>query len=231
MPRTILAAAALLASLALLALAGPAGAAEPRQISIRAADGLTLRGTWYQADATASGRVVLLLHELCGNREAWRPFLDGLARAGIDAVAVDLRGFGETGGVHDLEAQIADTRAWLRWIEARPGVQRVGVMGESLGAKLALVACARDPGCRAAAALSPYGELAPRDLDFRDRAVFLVGTRGDDVHSALAVRRMAVDVQGDVTLRLVAGSEPGVATALEDGGLVAEAVAWLGRHL
>jgi alpha-beta hydrolase superfamily lysophospholipase len=217
--------------LAMLLSAAPAAASEPQAVSIRAADGLVLRGTWHQADAVASGRVVLLLHEMCGNRAAWEPFLDRLHRAGIDALAVDLRGFGETGGAHDFAAQVSDAKAWLAWIRAQRAAQRVGVMGESLGAKLAIVACARDPGCRAVAALSPYGELAPADLDFRERAVFLVGTRGDDVHSALAVRRMAADVQGDVTIRLVAGSEPGVATALEHGGLVEEAVAWLDRHL
>ncbi len=217
---------------ALLALPSAALAA-PRPVSLPASDGLVLRGTWHPSDRP-TGRAVLLLHEMCGNRGAWAPFLDGLRAAGVSVLAVDLRGFGETGGKMDWDAEVADARAWLGWMRAQRGVSadRVGVMGESLGAKLALAVCSRDPACRAAVALSPYGEVAAADVDFRDRAVFLVGTRGDDVHSGLAVRRMAADVQGDATIRLVAGSEPGIATLLEGGeDLVTEVVRWLDRHL
>lgn len=218
---------------ALLALSSPAFAAEPRPVSIRAADGLVLHGTWFPSDRP-TGRAVLLLHEMTGNRAAWSPFLGGLRAAGIEALAVDLRGFGETGGKMEWDAELADAGAWLAWMRTQPGIAagRVSIMGESMGAKLALMVCARDPGCAAAAAVSPYGIFTAADVDFRDRALFLVGTRGDDVHSAQAVRRIAADVQGDVTIRLVAGSEPGIATLVEGGpGLVAEVVAWLDRHL
>jgi pimeloyl-ACP methyl ester carboxylesterase len=214
---------------ALVALASPAVAAEPRPVSLRAPDGLTLRGTYHPA-AHSTGRAVLLLHELCGNRNAWAPFLARLSTAGIDAVAVDQRGFGETGGKWDLADQVVDARAWLAWLRAQPGVSRLGVMGESLGAKVALSACAPEEDCVAVVALSPYGEFAPRDVDFHDRAVYAVGVRGDDVQSALGVRRLARDVQGDVTLRLVAGLEPGIGSVLE-AGLGDEVVAWLDRHL
>jgi dienelactone hydrolase len=226
-PRHVLLAAPLLAAALLAAL--PASAADARPVSLRAADGLTLRGTWHPA-ARPTGRAVLLLHEMCGNRSAWAPFLARLSEAGVDALAVDLRGFGETGGELDWSKEVADARAWLAWLAALPGAEVLGIAGESLGAKLALVVCAAEPRCQAAAALSPYGIFTPGELDYRDRAVYLLGVRGDDVHSALAVRRMAGDVQGDVTLRLVAGVEPGIATALE-ADLVAEVVGWLDEHL
>ncbi len=216
-----------------LALSTPAVAAEPGPVALETADGLVLRGTWYPSDRP-TGRAVLLLHEMCGNRGAWAPFLDGLRRAGIEALAVDLRGFGETGGKMEWESELADARAWLEWIRARTATSdaRVGIMGESLGAKLALVVCSHDPRCSAAAALSPYGAFGSADLDFRDRAVLLVGTRGDDVHSGLAVRRMAADVQGDVTIRLVPGNEPGIASVLDQrADMVGEVVRWLDRHL
>jgi dienelactone hydrolase len=220
---------ALLAAALLFASPAVSGAPEPRPVSVRAADGLTLRGTYHPA-ARSTGRAVLLLHEMCGNRGAWAPFLPRLSAAGIDAVAVDLRGFGETGGGLEWADEVADVRAWLEWLHRQPGVERLGVMGESLGAKLALSGCAADEACLAAAALSPYGVLAQRDLDFRDRAVYLLGVRGDDVQSALGVRRMAGDVQGDVTLRLVAGADPGIGSVVE-ASMVDEVVGWLDRHL
>ncbi len=226
MPRHLLLAA-------LVALSTPALAEGPASVALPAAEGLVLRATWYPSDRP-TGRAVLLLHEMCGNRSAWTPFLDGLRAAGIEVLAVDLRGFGETGGKMEWDAELADARAWLGWIRGQAGVRadRVGIMGESLGAKLALAVCSRDTRCAAAVALSPYGAFTAADLDFRDRAVFLVGTRGDDVHSGLAVRRIAADIQGDVTIRLVSGSEPGIATALDDGAmLVPEVVQWLDRHL
>ena len=72
---------------ALLVLSTSALGAEPRAVSIAAADGLALRGTWYASDRPA-GRAVLLLHEMCGNRSAWSPFLDSLRAAGISVLAV-----------------------------------------------------------------------------------------------------------------------------------------------
>jgi len=50
------------------------------------------------------------------------------------------------------------------------------------------------------------------------------------VQSALGVRRMAGDVQGDVTLRLVAGADPGIGSVVE-ASMVDEVVGWLDRHL
>lgn len=223
-PRAL--AAAILA--AAVALPGISSAA-PREVSIRAADGLTLRGSWRAAERR-TGRAVLLLHEMCGNRGAWEPFLAGLSAAGIDTLAVDLRGFGATGGKMAWPDEVSDAKAWFAWLAGQPGVERIGVVGESLGAKLALSICGGEARCRVAAAISPYGTFTQRELDFRDRAVYLLGVRGDDVHSAQAVRRIASDVQGDVTLRLVAGIEPGIATALE-GNHVDEVVTWVDRHL
>jgi alpha-beta hydrolase superfamily lysophospholipase len=225
MSSSLRSAAALLAALALPA---PAAAA-PLPVSLRASDGLVLRASWYPA-ARRSGSAVLLLHEMCGNRNAWAPFLADLSAAGVDALAVDLRGFGETGGAMQWSGEVADARAWLGWLRAQAGVERVGTLGAGLGAKLALVACAAEPRCLAAAALSPYGKFTPAELDFRDRAVFLVGVRGDDVKSALAVRGIAADVQGDATIRLIAGIEPGIA-AVAEAGMLGDVVAWLDHHL
>lgn len=235
MSSALVAAAALAAALRAAAAVPPAATAPApdgaaaRAVSIAAPDGLVLHGTYYPA-ARHTGRAVLLLHEMCGNREAWAPFRGLLAAAGVDALAVDLRGFGETGGKMEWKDEVADARAWLAWLAAQPGVEKIGVAGESLGAKLTLTICAREARCRVAAALSPYGSYTESELDFTDRAVYLVGVRGDDVKSALAVRRMAADVKGDVTLRLVAGIEPGIASVLE-GSLVSEVVAWVDHHL
>src|SRR5215203_2185518 len=70
----------------------PAG----REVSITAADGTPLKGTYFAA--AQPGPAVLLLHMCNTTRKSWDPLGPQLAAAGIHALSVDYRGFGESGG-------------------------------------------------------------------------------------------------------------------------------------
>ena len=68
----------------------------PRDVTLTAADGTALKGTYY---ASASpGPAVLLLHMCNTTRKSWEPLGPQLAAAGIHALSMDYRGFGESGG-------------------------------------------------------------------------------------------------------------------------------------
>src|SRR5215212_9666961 len=67
-----------------------------RTVSVRTDDGVTLAATWYEADGRAAPAVILV-HMLHKSRHDWDPIASRLASEGIGALAIDLRGHGESG--------------------------------------------------------------------------------------------------------------------------------------
>src|SRR5687767_16021222 len=82
----------LLFSSAAFAQSAPA----PREVTVKAPDGTALKATYYAA--AQPGPAVLLLHMCNTTRRSWDPLVPQLAAAGIHALTLDYRGFGESGG-------------------------------------------------------------------------------------------------------------------------------------
>ena len=118
---------------------------EPRDVSLPAADGTTLKATYYPA--ARPGPAVLLLHMCNTTRRSWDPLAPQLAAAGIHALSVDYRGFGESGGdrfqaMAPQAAQRVINEKWpgdldtaYNFLLAQSGVDRtrVGAAGGSCG--------------------------------------------------------------------------------------------------
>ena len=84
----------------LLTTACHSAAPPPRTVDIRAADGVVLKGTLFAAPS--AGPAVLLLHQCDDHRTVWDPLGPPLAAAGITALSIDFRGYGDSGGTpHD----------------------------------------------------------------------------------------------------------------------------------
>jgi predicted alpha/beta hydrolase len=71
-------------------------------VAIAATDGTKLSATYYAA--AKPGPAVLLLHMCNTTRRSWDPLAPRLAAAGINALSVDYRGFGDSGGARVLSA-------------------------------------------------------------------------------------------------------------------------------
>lgn len=90
---------------------------------------------------TDAGRpVVVMAHGLsCTKDSGLAPFAQAFADAGLDVLAFDYRGFGESGGtprqVVSLAGQVADLRAAIEHAATLPGVDpgRIVLWGDSLG--------------------------------------------------------------------------------------------------
>jgi dienelactone hydrolase len=82
--------------LSMAATAAFAQAPPPKDVDITAPDGVKLRATFFAAAKPGPG--VLLLHMCSTTRKSWEPVAKGLSEAGINALTVDNRGFGESGG-------------------------------------------------------------------------------------------------------------------------------------
>jgi pimeloyl-ACP methyl ester carboxylesterase len=114
---------------------------------------------------------VFLLHGYGLDSVSLLPWALTLAEAGYLSVLVDLRGHGDSSGhrwylgtveTHDL-MQVLD-----RLLAEGKVCGPIAVMGESLGAALALRWAAADERLSTAISLAPYAELAPTILAMRD---------------------------------------------------------------
>ena len=130
----------------------------PRVVSLTASDGTVLRATWFSAGRP--GPAVLLFHQSNRDRRAWVPVGRALAAAGIHALTLDLRGFGESDGPRYAtlrRQEIGRARApWpedielaWRFLVSRPEVdgKRIGLGGAGVeGVGDAVETAQRHPG-------------------------------------------------------------------------------------
>lgn len=168
-----------------------------------------------------AGPPVLLLHGFADSADTWRLVLDGLARAGRRALAIDLPGFGASAPLAagpvlpQIDAAVADA---VRYLAAEAGP--VVVAGNSLGGTAALRAGEhRDLPIAAVVPLAPAGLDMPRWFSVIER---------DPVLRAVLASRFPLP--RPVMRGLVGGLYRRLAFA--DGGAVqAEVVASFVAHL
>ncbi|HEY0875064.1 MAG TPA: alpha/beta fold hydrolase [Vicinamibacterales bacterium] len=158
-------AAAILAA-AILVLTTAASAARSQRVSFRTDDGVTIAATWYEPSFRPAPAVILV-HMLGRSRRDWDSFASRLADSGIGALAIDLRGHGDSlyfagGEAGDYSSMVNDLTAARRYLGSRADVRHssIGIAGASIGANLAVLAAAADTAIAGVALLSP-------SLDYR----------------------------------------------------------------
>ncbi|MBV9073385.1 MAG: hypothetical protein JOZ10_07130 [Acidobacteria bacterium] len=123
------------------------GQSAPRDIDLTSADGVHLKATFYAAKGSGKAApAVMLLHMCNTNRTSWTPVAEQLAAAGISALTIDNRGFGDSGGPRfdnasaDVQQQVAekwpsDFDKAFEWLLEQSGVDknRIGAGGGSCG--------------------------------------------------------------------------------------------------
>jgi dienelactone hydrolase len=167
--------AATLLGLLLLSASAPQGQAAGRDVDIPATDGVRIRGTYVPAARRGPG--VVLLHMCNTTRESWTPVAQQLAAAGISALAIDNRGFGESGGPRmqqsapEVQRQVRarwpdDFDAALAWLAAQPEVDgaRIGAAGGSCGVDNAIKLASRHRNVRSLVLLA--GETDPAGVTY-----------------------------------------------------------------
>jgi alpha-beta hydrolase superfamily lysophospholipase len=184
-----------LAALALVALAATTGAASDR-VSFRTDDGVQIAATWYEPPSR-SAPAVILVHMLHRSRRDWDGVASRLASEGIGALAIDLRGHGDSAGVSgeaenpDYSAMVRDLAAARRFVSTR--VQgRIGIAGASIGANLAVLAASADTSVASLALLSPSLDYRGLRIEaamkkYGGRPAFLVSS-DDDPYATRSVK-------------------------------------------
>jgi pimeloyl-ACP methyl ester carboxylesterase len=105
--------------------------AAARVVDLRASDGTLLKASYFSAGKPGPG--VVLFHQNDRPRTSWDDVARQLAAAGINTLAVDGRGHGESGGTRKdaIEKASTDMETFFQFLISQPGVQRdvIGLAG------------------------------------------------------------------------------------------------------
>jgi dienelactone hydrolase len=228
-------------ALAMLLLAVAARAATSQDVSFKTDDGVNIAGTLYLPGRPGPG--IILLHALNRTREDWSGLAGKLADAGYVVLAIDLRGHGasaplpEGSDLQDLSKMLADVKGARAFIASRREVipNRIGIAGASIGANLAILLAANDPGVRSLALLSPgidYRGLRPEAAlkKYGDRPALLVASQ-EDSYATNSARQLAKSGPGIRDVRILSGAGHGATMLGRQADLVTTLVDWFRRTL
>ena len=121
---------------------------------------------WFVPPATPNGKAVVLLHGITDNRIGVSGFGDDFLARGYSILMPDSREHGESGGTVATYGILErdDVRRWVDWVHQRaPGCTYL--LGESMGAAIALQATAVTPGLCAVVVESPYATFREISYD------------------------------------------------------------------
>ena len=131
----------------------------PERVEISTEDSVTLVGWVMPASAGTGGLWLLICHGNAGNLSEFdRPVhYAGLSHLGLNLLAFDYRGYGESGGTASEQGLYRDADAAYRYLRERRGVpaDRIVLFGHSLGSAVAIDLASRT----AAAGLIVEGAL------------------------------------------------------------------------
>jgi len=141
-------------------------------------DGVKIVGDWSPAPTTVG--VAVLLHMMPLDRKSWAPFTQVLLRNGIATLAIDMRGHGESVNTAEgaklnfkdfTDAQhqqkLNDVIGAVEWLRGKNyALDRIMIVGASIGSDLALQMLEQEPALAGAVLLSPgnYRGMIPSEI-------------------------------------------------------------------
>ena len=167
----------------LLFTGSASGQPAPRVVDLKASDGTLLKATYFSAAQPGPG--VLLLHQSNRTRKSWDELGAQLAAAGINALTVDMRGFGESGAPYNNLTNAEKDRASKMWpadvetawqyLVSQPGVNRdvTGLAGAGWFGVLHAVEVARQHPDQVKSLALLSGETLQEGLQFLREATQL----------------------------------------------------------
>ena len=191
------------------------------KITFKTKDGVTITGNYFKP-LKKQAPVFLLLHMMPATKESWNEFAAIIQKNGYAAIAIDLRGHGESTDMNGIRLDykefkdeehrnsmndIASAREFLAG-QSDVDMSRIAIAGASIGANLALWQASIDQDVRLIMLLSPglnyrgilADELAP---GFKGH-VYILASDGD-TKSAEGSRKLAGIFPGETKLEILKG--------------------------
>ena len=205
------------------------------QVNLLTSDGVSLQAYYYPPlSLELETATLLLLHAAYQDHRSWSDFIESAQAEGYAVFTLDLRGPSQNDDEKTYdESMDNDIEAALDWMKnsSSTNVQQVVLIGESLGADLALRAGARHPEIPAVVLLSPGMQLWKIKIDeaivnYGSRPLLLVSSE-EDSYPAATVRQLDEQAQGPHELLLLPGSEHGTKMFNANPNLVNQIFSWL----
>ncbi len=123
--------------------------ADSRPVTLTTSDGVKLAGRVFGPDDAKAG--VALAHMLPADQSSWFDFADRLGGLGYRALTFDLRGYcpggvaGCSEGTKSVSAAGLDVAAAVEFLKGQ-GVERIGLVGASLGGTASLIVASNEGG-------------------------------------------------------------------------------------
>ena len=225
-------------ALAAIAIAGSLLAGVDRKdVDIKAPDGLTLKGTYFSPGRP--GPAMLLLHQCNMDRHAWDGLAADLASAGFHVLAIDYRGYGESGErIADPAQRRAAMQKWPADVDAayafllnQKGVDktRVAAGGASCGVTQSSDLAARHHEIKALVLLSGSASDAAKVYIESSPALPVFGAASSGDTGAAKGIKEAVEASKNPqsTIKIYPGSEHGVPMFAKNSSLEPMIVSWL----
>ncbi len=217
-----------------LALAGDAAKAAVSDTQLTAGDGARLHALVAPLKGSAKG--VVLVHMLGREAADWKYLGERLGKAGLQTIAVDLRGHGRSdkagqellpGDYPQMTQDVAAAVAWLRG----QGATQISCVGASIGANLCLEAAAADAGIVNVVALSPglnyKGVTSPDAVDALGQRPLLLVASQEDQYSAKSAVVLEQRAQGQHHYLMLKGAGHGSVMLNRDSSLEGVILSWL----
>jgi len=215
----------------------------PRDVAINAPDGTTLKGTYFAAAKPGPG--ILLLHQCNRDRKTWNNLATILAANGFSVLALDYRGYGESGGgpyesPQARQQSIAedwpgDIDAAFNFLLQQPGVDRnrIGAAGASCGVNQSIQLARRHPEVKTIVLLSGTTDQAGRDYLRRNDWLPIFASASVDDGDAIQLLRWILSFSHNSKNQLVQYKTAGHGTDMfkVESGLEPLIVAWFERTL
>ena len=207
-------------------------------VAINGADGLSLQATLYGVTNSAPRPGVILLHMLNSRRDVWADtqFAEALVDAGYVALAVDMRGHGETGGSKDWDLAAEDLKNVWKYLASLPAVddQHTAVIGGSIGSNMALVTGANLPPINTVILLSPGLDYLGVTTDdqvviYGERPLLIVASE-EDGYAARSSRELIELALGDSHLEMYNGAGHGTNMFNAKPELTTLMIDWLDQY-
>jgi dienelactone hydrolase len=210
-------------------------------VTIRTDDGVSLAATWYEAGTRSPA--VILVHMLHKSRRDWESVASRLASEGIGALALDLRGHGEStgslpeGDSADYSVLIRDVIAARRYLASRNDVQpsHVGIAGASIGANLAVLEASADTAVASVALLSPTTDYRGLRIEaamkkYGARPALMIAS-DDDAYAVRSVKELQKAGGGTREALILNHAGHGTVMLSHDPDLARTLVDWFRRTL
>ncbi len=127
-------------------------------VSFKASDGYLISGTFW-ASISEKAPAIILVHQFGSTRHDFDSFVPVLLDNGYNVLAYDIRGFGQSknGTVESLDDFPKDVVGAINYLKSQSNVDinKIGIIGASVGANVAYVASGSIPQIKVAVSLSP----------------------------------------------------------------------------